>query len=206
MLSIFRRHVGWGLKVILTIIIISFVFFFGYSFIRRGTQESTAMEVGKEEIPYSKYQFFYNNQYQALREKFKDGEIPDFLLESIRQTVQRLLVQRSLTKQFASSLGFEVRDAELAAFLTKNKDFDPVAYKDFIQYFYRQNGFPYEDFVREDLLIQKFQEWTQKIEGPVPSNEQKDNLLPKVRLVDLWFQDFASKIKIKSLVLKDFQP
>lgn len=94
--------------------------------------------------------------------------MPDFILQGIRQASQRLLVQRSLAKQFAQSLGFQIGDLELADLIMKEKDFDPVAYKNFLQYFFRQNGFGYEDLVREDLLIQKFQDWTQKI-APAPT-------------------------------------
>lgn len=169
MLSIMRRHVGWGLKVILGIVIVSFVFFFGYNAIRQQGADQVALEVGNEDIPFARYQFIYNQQYQNFADKFQGGEMPDFVVNSIRQTTQRLLVQRSLAKQFAEQLGLEISDSELAAFIMKDKDFDPVSYKNFIQYFYRQNGFAYEEVVREDLLLQKFQDWAKKIGSETPS-------------------------------------
>lgn len=169
MLSLMRRHVGWGLKVILGVVIVSFVFFFGYTTIQQQNSDQVALEVGNEEIPYSRYQFIYDQQYETFAQKFKGGEMPEFVLNSIRQSAQRLLVQRSLTQQFAKELGLQISDAELAAFITKEKDFDPVQYKNFLQYFYRQNGFSYEDLVREDLLLQQFQTWAQKIAPPSPS-------------------------------------
>lgn len=170
MLSVMRRHVGWGLKVILGVVIVSFVFFFGYTTIQQQqNSDQVALEVGNEDIPYSRYQFIYDQQYENFAQKFKGGEMPEFVLNSIRQTAQRLLVQRSLTGQFAKQLGLQIGDSELAAFITKEKDFDPVQYKNFLEYFYRQNGFSYEDIVREDLLLQQFQAWAQKIAPVTPS-------------------------------------
>ena len=166
MLSVMRRHSGWGLKVILSVVVVSFVFFFGYTSMLRDqhSSDSTALQIGKEAIPYSRYKFFYNNQYENFRQKFKDAEMPDFLTKSIQQNTERQVVQRTLTKQFAKSLGIDVSDKELATFIMKDEKFDPVEYKNFLQYFYRENGFSYETLMREDLLLQKFQEWGQKNE------------------------------------------
>ncbi|MBI4125097.1 MAG: SurA N-terminal domain-containing protein [Deltaproteobacteria bacterium] len=185
MLSIMRRHAGWGLKVILGVVIVSFVFFFGYTAIRQEAPDSAALEVGEETISYSQYRFFHDNQRDLFREKFKEGEMPPFAEESIRLSAQRQVVQRSLTRQFAGSLGFRITDEELARYITRDQNFDPVAYRNFIQYFYRQNGFAYEDLVREDLLIQKFQEWAQKTDSP---------------LVDAWYQQFAGKADVRSFI------
>lgn len=171
--------------MILAVVIVSFVFFFGYTAIRQQAPDSTALQVGKEEVSYSEYRFFYNSQYDLFREKFKEGELPPFAEESLRFVTQRQVVQRSLIKQFAASLGFRVSDAELAAHITSAKDFDPVAYRNFLQYFYRQNGFSYEELVRSDLLIQKFQDFSQKTDP---------------RLVDLWYQKFAEQTDVRSYV------
>lgn len=185
MLSVMRRHVGWGLKVILAVVIVSFVFFFGYTAIRQQAPDSTALQVDKEEISFSQYRFFYNNQYDLFREKFKEGEMPPLVLEGISQATQRQMVQRSLIGQFARSLGFRVTDSELAQFIMRDKNFDPVNYRNFLQYFYRQNGFSYEDLMRGNLLIQKFQGWAQKTDSS---------------LVDLWYQKFAGEADVRSYV------
>lgn len=166
MLSMMRRHVGWGLKVLLAVTIVTFVFFFGYTTIRQQTQEDVALKVGKETIAYGQYDFFYQNQLDRFKEKFKEGEIPPFVLESIRQSTQRLLAQRSLTKQFAKQLGLTVTDAELALAVTEAPDFDPVAYKNYLQNFFRQYGFSYEEAIRDDLWLKKFTDWASRLEPP----------------------------------------
>lgn len=211
MLSVMRRHAGWGLKVILGVIIVSFVFFFGFNAIREESLDGTAIQVGKEDIAHSRYQFFYNNQYENFRRQMKEAEIPDFLLNTIRQSAERLVVQRSLMRQFSDTLGLEVTDQELAETIVKAKDFDPVEYKNYLQGFYRENGFSYEDLLREDILIQKFQNWSQDLEPLAQLKKEKEGekweqarlsqaYLPRVKLLDLWFQDFATKSKVQSFL------
>ena len=216
MLGVMRKHAGWGLKVVLGITIVTFVFFFGFNKIREPNRDSVAIEVGSKTIPLSQYQFFYQNQYDKLREQFKEGDLPDFLLQSIRKSVQQQLTTGSLIEQFATHLGFQVTDQELANFIVSEKDFDPVSYKNFINSFYNHYGFPYENMVRNDLLTKKFQEWTLNVEkiyeppqlqkpdpkkkgGAAPTNSSPE-YLPELRLVDFWFRDFADRTPVKSYI------
>ncbi len=198
MLSILRKHVGWGFKVLLGIIIVSFVAFFGYNTLQQQNVDQAAIQVGEEDIPVARFQFFYENQYETFKEKFKDSDIPEFLLKSIQQSAERILVQRSLMRQFAQTMGVRVSDPELAAFIAKEKDFDPVVYKDYLKSFYNENGFSYEELVREDLQLQKFQTWAQTIQPPLP--EKVTPTSPKLGLIDLWFEDFVAKTKVRSLM------
>ena len=164
MLKIMRKHAGWGLKVVLSVIIVTFVFFFGFNKVNEQNLDSVALVVGSQSVPLSQFRFFYENQYEKLREQFKGGEIPEFLTKSIKQSVQQQLVTSSLIEQFSTQLGFKVTDQELANFISSEKDFDPVSYKNFINNFYYRYGFAYEDMVRNDLLVKKFQEWAQNTE------------------------------------------
>lgn len=173
MLSIMRRHSGWGLKVLLGIIIVSFVLFFGYSTIQnqRGATNGTAFRIGKERIPQARYDFYLKQMMESFRSKMKEGEIPDFMINMIKNQAQRQITMTVMTEQFANQMGFSVSDAELADVITKEKDFDPVAYKSFLQRFYQQNGFSYEDLLRDELLIQKFQNWAERVEQTTPPPE-----------------------------------
>lgn len=162
-----RRHAGWGLKAVLGIIAVTFVFYFGYNQISRMVAgDSTAIQVGGEEITNSWYRFFYNDEYERTKQQFQGQEIPDFYLKIIENQTRQRLVYRNLIRQFASSLGLAVTDMELAEAIIKNRNFDPVEYKNFLQYFFQTNGFSYEDLVREDLLVSKFQEWAQGFNAP----------------------------------------
>lgn len=173
MLAIVRRHVDVGLKIILGIIIVTFVLFFGYTSLRQKAPDTTAIRVGKTDISYSTFRFFQRNQYERIRETFKDGEIPDFLQKSLQESLTQQLIHQTLVTQFALKLGIQVTDQELADFIRKNKDFDPVAYKDFLVGFYAENGFPYETYIREQLLLQKFQKWVEQIEEEVKPKATK---------------------------------
>lgn len=166
MLTIMRRHVGWGLKLVLGVVAVTFIFYFGYSRMARiRGHDTAAIQVGSEEISYSWYRFFYNDQYERTKEQFKGEEVPDFYQKIVENQTRQRVVYRNLIKQFAIRLGLTITDLELAEAITKNPNFDPVEYKNFLQAFYQNNSFSYEDLVREDLLVSKFQKWAKEFDG-----------------------------------------
>lgn len=166
-----RRHANWSLKVILGIVSLTFIAYFGFNQIQGNqSKESEAFKVGKESIPYAWYHFFYQDAHQKLQEQFKDSEIPESYQNFLQNDASQKVVFRNLVKQFAGSIGLQVTDLELAQKITEDKGFDPVAYKSFLKDFYYRNTFSYEDLVREDLLIQKFQQWAQRTET-LPSED-----------------------------------
>lgn len=168
-----RRHAGWGLKAVLGIIAVTFVFYFGYNQISRlATGDATAIQVGGEEISAAWYRFFYNDEYERAKQQFQGQEIPDFYLKIIENQTRQRLVYRNLIRQFAEEVGLAVTDTELAGAIIKTQNFDPVEYKNFLQYFYQNNGFAYEDLVREDLLVAKFQRWAQGFNTAKPAAPQ----------------------------------
>ncbi|MDO8526908.1 MAG: SurA N-terminal domain-containing protein [Deltaproteobacteria bacterium] len=172
MLGLMRRHIGWGLKVILSIIIVTFVFFFGFNQLHEKSMDTSALQVGDESIPLAEFRLFYDNQLENIKATMKDGQIPDFLLKNIESSTQRQLVSRALMNQFATKLGMQVTNQELADSIVKQKDFDPVAYKNFISNFYNRFGLTYEDLIREDLLAQDFRNWVVKVEPVVDAKNQ----------------------------------
>src|SRR3989344_8010299 len=106
MLKIMRRHAGWGLKVVLGIIIVSFAFFFGYNEIQRAGQ-LVAMKINDHEISFDRYNFFYDTQFERFRQIFQSesGEIPEFVKQSVQSQTQRFLAQRVLLTALAKQLG-----------------------------------------------------------------------------------------------------
>ena|SRR3989338_7883952 len=218
MLEIVRKHVGWGLKAILVVIIVTFVFFFGFNQLNRPTSDATAIQVGDRSVTFSEYRLSLDNQVDRLRQTMKGGEIPDFLLQSLKNSTQRQLVTQSLVDQFTDSIGFKVTNQELRANIVKEKDFDPVAYKNFIRNFYSRYGLSYEDLLRKDLLSNNFQNWVQRVEpiaerpkiedqGPKAKKKKKkeeelpqNTYLPDFRVTDIFFRHFADKTKIESFI------
>lgn len=172
MLGLMRKHIGWGLKVLLVVIIVTFVFFFGYNTLREQSQDATAIQIGEASIPFAEFRLFYDQQLENIRATLKEGQVPDFILKNIQSSTQRQLVTRALINQFARQLGLHVTDQELADHIVKEKDFDPVAYKNFIQNFHSRYGIAYEGLIREDLMVKDFQEWMQKAE-PVDTVQTK---------------------------------
>jgi len=57
-----RKHAGWGLKVVLSVIIVTFVFFFGFNKVNEQNLDSVALVVGSQSVPLSQFRFFYENQ------------------------------------------------------------------------------------------------------------------------------------------------
>lgn len=228
MLEIVRKHVGWGLKVILVVVIVTFVFFFGFNQLYQKTKDAAAIQVGKQTISFSEYRLAYDNQVDRLRQNMKEGEIPDFLLQSLKNSTQRQLVTKSLIDQFAASIGFKVTDLELRDNILKDKDFDPVAYKNFIRSFYSRYGLSYEDLLRKDILSSNFQKWVEKVEPiaerpktedrgqktgdrrPKTKKNKDETLaqnayLPEFRVTDIFFRSFADKTKVESFINPDDQ-
>lgn len=217
MLEIVRKHVGWGLKVILVVIIVTFVFFFGFNQYYQRTSDATAIQVGKQAITFSELRITYDGQVDNLRKTMKDGEMPEFLLKSIKESARRQLVTQSLIDQFAHRIGFNVVDQELRDNILKEKDFDPVAYKNFIRNFYNRYGLSYEDLIRKELLLNDFQNWVQRVEPisqPIAESDTKnkkkknkelpqDTYLPEFRVTDAFFRHFADKTKVESFINAD---
>lgn len=171
MLAIVRRHVSLGLKLILGVIVVSFTFYFGFTQLADQGGQASALQVGSEEISGARFRFFYDDFLKRSEEAVKEEGLS---LEETRriksETAQRLVV-RSLLKQFAQLLGFQVTDQELAEKITSQEEFDPVNYRLFLKNFFQENAFSYEELVREDLLITKFQDWarnTEKLQETTP--------------------------------------
>lgn len=173
MLTVMRRHVSWGLKVILGIIALSFIFYFGYN--QLGGQqgrEAAVLLVGKEPITSAWFQFFYNEALKRSQEEFKESQVPDFVLKMVQEQTRQQLVFRNLMKQFATQLGIHVTDRELAETIAGEKDFDPISYKDFLKGFFYRNAFAYEDLLREELQVGKFQKWAKSREPQLEMPEK----------------------------------
>ena len=125
------------------------------------------MKINGDTISSNEYQLFYDQQLEHYRKMFQGQEMPDFLSKSIRSSTQRLLAQRKLLTHFGEALGFSVTDQELADWILEhykdeNGSFDPIAYKNFLSQFQARNHLSYETLLKEDLLVQKTQDWLQK--------------------------------------------
>ena len=112
MLDIMRKHASsWLIKVLFAAIIITFIFFFGYSSLSksgRGGGGDTAAEVNGRPIPMAEFRFFYDRAYEQMTESFKGSEIPEFARKFVMSSTIGRLVSRELILEQAADLGIFV--------------------------------------------------------------------------------------------------
>ncbi|PIR17579.1 MAG: hypothetical protein COV46_03680 [Deltaproteobacteria bacterium CG11_big_fil_rev_8_21_14_0_20_49_13] len=173
MLDIIRKKsADWGVKVIFGIIIIVFVFFFGYSRMSqrdKGARGGTVVaRVNGEIITRPKFQLAYDNTYKMYQNIFKgkEGEpLPEGIQKSVTATTINQLIQQSIVDQLGNKIGVGPTDMELAeaiknspAAKDENGQFDPYMYKRrFLPYFSQKYNMDYENLLKEEIIIQNVQ-------------------------------------------------
>jgi len=172
MLDIMRKHASsWGIKVLLGMIIVSFVLFFGYRGIkssraptvRGGENQQAVAFVNHRAVPASEYRFYYDQAAERVREQFKGKQVPDFMQDVLERSTMSRLVQRELLLQIADELGIRVTDQELARFIRQSQiaqrgDFDQTFYTtQYLPYFKNRFGIDFEDMLRNDIRAEKVQ-------------------------------------------------
>lgn len=190
MLDIMRKHAkSWGIKAILTVIILSFVLFFGYSKIstvnqpsvRGGSDQASVAIVNHMAIPASEFRFYYDNAYDRMREQSKGKPVPDAIKQLIERSTLQQLVRRELLLQVADRLEITVTDSELAGAIRKSQEtlrgeFDPVFYRhQYLPYFENRFGINFEDMLRNDLRAES----VQVLFSPIPTAEAAEKKEPE---------------------------
>jgi hypothetical protein len=165
MLDVLRKHASsWIIKFLLGAIVISFIFFFGYSSMRSsmsGKGPDAVATVNGRPISAAEYKFVLANNYDSLKSTFKDQPVPEFVQQMARSQTMRQLVTRELALQLAENLGVVVPDAELAdtikqsPYAQRDGTFDPAYYKNqFLPYFKQRFDLDYETFLRQDITLE----------------------------------------------------
>lgn len=164
MLDVMRKHTrSWLIKAIFVAIILSFIFFFGYSRMQKGMQGKTgiAARVNGEAIPYGEYKLAMEDAREFYRKIFAD-EIPEEMWPQIRASALHKVINQALFAQLAGKLGITVTAAEIYDAISSNPNFqkdgafEPNIYKNtFLPYFERRYGLNYEAFLKQNLLTIK---------------------------------------------------
>lgn len=168
MLDIMRKHASsWFTRIVFGIIIVVFIFFFGYSSMRKGmrggrmggTGEKVAVVNGVP-ISSSEFNFFYDRNLDRIKSSFEGKEIPEFAKKFAQSNTLEQIIGRELALSEADLLGIDVSDEELAATIEANQargangEFDPITYRhNFLPYFKNRFGLDYEQFVKQDLRL-----------------------------------------------------
>ena len=156
---------SWFNKIILGIIAIVFILYFGSSFVRRNTggsgPSSPAAQVNGHNIPRGKVEQLSRRQI-SLYEQFGSGKLPQEQIKAIQQQVLQSLVHSILFADAAEDLGLRVTDQEIADEIRKNPGFQKDG--QFIESFYlnqfkpnyeKRNGEDFEYTLKEELSSDK---------------------------------------------------
>jgi hypothetical protein len=169
MLDILRKHASsWLIKVILGAIVISFIFFFGYSRAtrnqRRGGGDGAVGTVDGRPLPAAEYKFFLDRNFERMRASFEGKEVPEFVRKMARNATMQQLIGRTIALDQAQGQGVVVPDEELIAQIRqtaaaqKDGEFDPIFYKhEFLPYFHQRYGLDFEAMLKEDLELERFE-------------------------------------------------
>ncbi len=173
-LSIMRKHAkSWLIKVLIAIIAIVFVFYFGYSFTSDRTIKVAS--VNGEIITGLEYQKTYQEMREALfrqyRDVWSDNLVEMFNLKN--RALESLIIEKLISSE-ARSLGLEITEEEIQhalmrypGFQTEDGKFDMGRYRALLA----QNRMEPEDFeagMARELLGDKLK---QLVLGFVPATE-----------------------------------
>jgi peptidyl-prolyl cis-trans isomerase D len=113
LLSLMRKNAkSWLIKLIMVIIAVVFVFYFGYSF--TGQETAKVATVNGENITAQEYQKAYDEYRTSFQEQYKDmwNESLIKALDLENRTLEQLIQQKVL-EQEAKKLGLEVTQKEV---------------------------------------------------------------------------------------------
>lgn len=196
MLETLRKNAsGWFSKILLGGIALIFALYFGFTSGGGGPPQGGTAPIAKvngKNIPSGLFNQTVSKQMSVYQQFGAANSGPE-LQEVIQSQVLQKLIQKSLLAQEASKLGLYITNVELADAIRNNpsfqKDgrFDENFYlKQFKPFFERQNGENFEYALREDLLVERFQQALNS--GAVISKAQAKDV-EKIRQTQLkWLQ------------------
>ncbi len=164
MLDFFRRNAqSWGVKVILGIIIIVFVFWGIGSF--RGERGNVLAEINGSPLLLEDFQRVYSQALDTLRRENPGINVEDLERMNLRSRIFNQMVGMHLLQQEAARLNVTVSAQELRQTITglqvfqgQDQRFDPDLYKDLLS---SHNLTPsqFEADFRNDMILGKIQEF-----------------------------------------------
>jgi peptidyl-prolyl cis-trans isomerase D len=113
LLSLMRKHAkSWIIKVLIAMIIMVFIFFFGYSYI--SNEGEKVAEVNGEAISYVEYQNAYRELLKNLQEQYKNMW-SDNLIETfdLKNRALESLIENKIIAREAENIGLDITDKEI---------------------------------------------------------------------------------------------
>jgi peptidyl-prolyl cis-trans isomerase D len=164
MLNVMRKYAGsWMIKVLLTAIVIVFVFWGVGSF--KSRKDAQVATVNGEIITIEEYQKTYNNMVENYRRQY-GNRIDEQMFKHLqlgKQTVDQLVSQKLLFQE-SKKLGFQVTDQELIEKIKANPAFHNSGVFDKRRYniLLSQNRLSPEEFeqkMRQQIAVEKLQDF-----------------------------------------------
>lgn len=205
MLDIIRKKASsWVTRGIFAVVVLVFIFFFGYNQIDIPNQgpQAVLVRVNGADIRQNEFSLAYKSNLEQYKQMFK-GEIPEGMGKMISQSALQQLVNQRLMIDAAKKMGLSVSNEELARTIEASKQFqkdgqfDRALYRDyFLPSFQKEFGLNYEDLLRNELLAKKLDDvlrsavkvspaeakaayWSEKLEKketPTDADWQKDEV------------------------------
>ncbi|MEZ8823325.1 peptidylprolyl isomerase [Vibrio amylolyticus] len=217
MMERFREGVnGPFVKIVLGLIILSFVFAGVGSYIVGGNANSAAT-VGNAEITRGDFEQAYQNERNRMQsqlgEYFSSMLADPAYVESFRKSVLDRMVNDLLLEQHAESLGLRVSDAQIRTMILEMPQFQNEGKFDqeIYQSSLRRAGFSAEGFVaylRRDLirnqLLTALQSSDFSLEGEVQAQSELVMQSREVRIITLPVAEMAEGIELTDAEIETF--
>ncbi|MGO1297970.1 MAG: peptidylprolyl isomerase [Vibrio sp.] len=205
-----------AIKVILGLIILSFVFAGIGSYLVTGSNNAAA-KVGDTTISRAKFEQAYQNERNRMQSQMGDyfsnllGD-PSYVA-SFRKSVLDRMINDELIEQHAKELGLRVSDKQVRQQLLqipafqKDGKFDKSVYQAALQ---RSQFTPdtFAEYLRKDMLRNQFMQAIQSSEFTLPDEVKQQAALigqtRSIRTITLDTADFAKKISLTDKEIKQY--
>ncbi len=191
MLKDIRRSVNtFSIKLLMILLVLSFVLFYGYETTSSCSPGSVAKVRGTL-ISQSEFTSRLRVQMENYR-RVINRDLDESLFGFFRQSILEGLVNNTLLFHEAQQLGIEVGDAILRRTLEENfsnpetKQFDLQFYKNYVMRYLRSSPKQYEEQLRADLTASKLRSFLER-SVKVSSSELEASVVHKNRQVNFEF-------------------
>ncbi len=165
MLSYMRKNAkSWIIIIPVGIIILVFVFFYGFSDVRKGGEDTIVASIGKRKVTMGQYRTAYKNMLQFYRNIYKN-QFSEEMIENLglKQKVLEDLIDRELLLTEAQRLNIhispeEIKNAILSTpFFQENGVFSQRLYERVLS-FYGMSALDYEREKEMELKLKRLEE------------------------------------------------
>ncbi|EMN7269709.1 TPA: peptidylprolyl isomerase [Vibrio parahaemolyticus] len=197
-----------AVKIILGLIILSFVFAGVGSYLVNGSNNSAA-KVGNTEIPRGEFEMAYQNERNRMQAQlgdyFSQMLADPAYVESFRKSVLDRMINDVLLDQQAEALGLRISDAQVRSMILEmpqfqsNGQFDQEIYQASL----RRAGFSpdsFAEYMRRELVREQLLTALQSSEFTLPGEVQSQGKLftqtRDIRTVTIDLAEFAKKVEL----------